>query len=140
MQEKIKKQKERGQSLTEMALGFTALMFLLAGVADLGRAAFTLITLRDASQEGALYASFNIADIDGVTARAKGSSDTPVDLSSATVTILPDPYPTCAGSGNNVTVTVTLPFSLTMPLIPNFIPNTFNLSSSSNVTILVPPC
>ena len=51
------KKQESGQSLVEVAISMTVLLILLAGIVDLGRAFFTYITLRDAAQEGASYAS-----------------------------------------------------------------------------------
>jgi hypothetical protein len=52
-----KKPTERGQSMVELALSITLLMVLLSGTIDLGRAFFTWLTMRDAAQEGASYAS-----------------------------------------------------------------------------------
>ena len=57
MEENNNNPKEQGQSLVELAISMTVLLILLAGVVDLGRAFFTYITLRDAAQEGASYAS-----------------------------------------------------------------------------------
>ncbi len=51
--------KERGQSLVEMALVFTIVLFMLSILVDVGRAFFSLIALSDAAQEGAIYASMN---------------------------------------------------------------------------------
>jgi Flp pilus assembly protein TadG len=48
---------EQGQSLLELAISMVILLTLLAGLVDLGRGFFTFITLRDAAQEGASYAS-----------------------------------------------------------------------------------
>ena len=54
--------KEQGQSLVELSISLVILLTLLAGMVDLGRAFFTYITLRDAAQEGASYASVIIDD------------------------------------------------------------------------------
>ncbi len=55
---KIKEhQKESGQSMVELAVSFVVLMILLAGVVDIGRLAFTYLAMRDATQEGASFAS-----------------------------------------------------------------------------------
>ena len=51
------KPKEQGQSLVELSISLVVLLILAAGLVDLGRAFFTYITLRDAAQEGASYAS-----------------------------------------------------------------------------------
>jgi Flp pilus assembly protein TadG len=57
--------REKGQSLMELAISLVVLLILLAGVVDLGRAFFTYITLRDAAQEGASYAA--VAEDDPIT-------------------------------------------------------------------------
>ncbi len=48
---------ERGASLVETALVAVLLLLLLAGVADLGRAFYSYITITNASREGARYGS-----------------------------------------------------------------------------------
>ncbi|MCK5345107.1 MAG: pilus assembly protein, partial [Candidatus Heimdallarchaeota archaeon] len=49
--------KESGQSLVELALVFTTIVFMLSILVDIGRAFFTLIALNDAAQGGAVHAS-----------------------------------------------------------------------------------
>jgi len=87
---------ERGQSLTELSIAMAMMLILLAGVADLGRAFFTYIALRDAAQEGALYGSFAFSEPDPLVpanglidpgeacerifTRVRQNSDTPVNL------------------------------------------------------------
>lgn len=87
---------ERGQSLTELSITMTLVLILLAGVADIGRAFFTYITLRDAAQEGALYGSFAFSTPDPsgapnalinpgvactrIAERIRQNSNSPVDL------------------------------------------------------------
>ena len=51
--------KESGQSLVELALVFTTIVFMLSILVDIGRAFFTLIALNDAAQEGAVHASMH---------------------------------------------------------------------------------
>jgi Flp pilus assembly protein TadG len=58
------KNKEQGQSLVELSISLIVLLTLIAGLVDLGRAFFTYVTLRDAAQEGASYAS--VARDDGI--------------------------------------------------------------------------
>ncbi len=48
---------EKGQSLVELALGFTFILILLAGAINFGEAFFIWIALREATQEGAVYAA-----------------------------------------------------------------------------------
>jgi len=75
-----KSNSRRGQSLLEFSLTLTAMILLLAGIMDFGRAFFILVELRDAAQEGALYGSFNPTDAAGIVERAKTAAYTPVDL------------------------------------------------------------
>jgi hypothetical protein len=50
-------EKERGQSLVEMAIGMMVLVIIFSGLVDLGRAYFVLIALEDAAGEAALFLS-----------------------------------------------------------------------------------
>lgn len=101
----IIRRSERGQSLSEMSMAMALILILLAGVADLGRAFFTYISLRDAAQEGALYGSFAFSQpapggspnslispataCDRIATRLLQNTDSPVDLSTdATISIL----------------------------------------------------
>ena len=46
---------ERGQSLVEICLGLIALVYIMAGIIDIGRAYFIYIALEDAAGETALF-------------------------------------------------------------------------------------
>ena len=146
---------EKGQSLVELAMSLTFLLILLAGVADLGRAFFTFIALRDAAQEGAAYASIartNISDgmkCTEIIARVQDTSNTQiVDLDDTNVTIIMDGYP-CASAGNSnacygraVEVRVEYPnFRLTTPLLGTILgAQTLPITASIIDTVLTPPC
>ena len=78
--------KEKGQSLVELAISLVIIMFLLSGVVEIGIASFQFIQLRDAVQEGALYGS--IDPTRDIEARVRGTSDSPLDLSSPDVEVL----------------------------------------------------
>ena len=153
------KLKERGQSMVELALVLTLLLIITAGLVDFGRAFFALISLNDAAQEGATYASFNPTDVTGIQNRATSSSTDPIDLANdpnmATVLIQYNNDTTppiaagaqCAGfyggSGNPNSITVLVPyqFNFTMPLIDRVIQtSTITLHGSATSTILYPPC
>lgn len=143
--------------MVEMAISFTMVMFLLSGVVDLGRAFFAIIALRDAAQEGAVYASLHPkpADKPAVIARAQASSSNPIDLTDTTkVTVdmfWPDGWQ-CSGftfpgapdvHSYGVTVTIEYEFDFIMPLMGPIIPgpdNTITLIQSSTNTILYPKC
>lgn len=132
--------KERGQSLTELAISFALLVLILAVGVDLGRAFFSLISLREAAEEGALYGSLNPLDLGGIQARVRTSSTTPVDLSNTTdVSVTIDNNGACAGE--LMEVTVTYQFELTMPMVGAIAgTNTFPLTVNSTSTILRPEC
>lgn len=89
--------KESGQSLTEMAISFIFLALLLAGIAELGRAFYTFISLRDAAQEGALYGSIDPENDAEIIARACAASNFLQNL-------------TCdeAGSGADIEITINM--------------------------------
>jgi Flp pilus assembly protein TadG len=116
---------ERGQSFVEMAISLVFILVLLAGVVDLGRMFWVFVTLRDAAQEGASYASFCPADIPGIQARIRNSSTNPVNLSDTTnVTIVISPDCSNLANallcevGDPITITVANPtFRMSMPFM-----------------------
>jgi Flp pilus assembly protein TadG len=144
---------ERGQSLSELALFLTFLFILLAGVVDLGRAFFTFITLRDAAQEGALYASYKPTDCGGAIARAKettkagGSVISPVDLQNdANVNVSCIVDKPCAatesyGGGEAQIIATYSNFPITMPFLGTLLGSqTFEISASSTNDVVSPMC
>jgi Flp pilus assembly protein TadG len=144
MNKKVLFSRERGQSMTELALILVFILLLLAGVVDLGRAFFTYMALREAAQEGALYGSTNPTDDANIETRARNASNLLQDLSSdpnadtsVTVTITGD-----ACTGNAITVTVSYDnFPITMPFIGSFVGSqTIPISASITDTILSPSC
>lgn len=168
MKEKITyKRREKGQSLTELAVSFMLVMLILSGAVDLGRAYFALVALRDAAQEGVIYASINPADQTGIGQRIDDTSDSPIDMGTTTVTVTYGPASkgfaadgsdACAGftdtgadsadvgtvtdvESNFVTVLVEYDFAFTMPLIPPIIgSNSITLRAEQTHTILSPRC
>lgn len=139
--------KERGQALVEMSVSMTALLILLVGIADLGRAFFTYITLRDAAQEGALYATYAAVDCAGIEDRVRDHASVPVDLSdSTTVTVTTEiegvdcsAVTTDICAGNEVSVLVAYPsFQLATPFLGALIgTQTLNLRASVIDTVIV---
>ncbi len=127
----------RGQSLVELAMGVTVLLLLMAGTADLGRAFYSYLSLRDAAQEGAAYGSIAPADVPGIRLRVRESSSGPIDFGDFTddqILIQVDGY---ACSGYSITVTVEYRLPLVAPFLAG---STLNLSASATDTILQPPC
>jgi len=96
--------KQRGQSMVELALSFTMLMFLLSATVDVGRAFYAYIAIRDAAQEGAAYGSLNPTDVPGIAEHVRFSSTDPfdlTDLSSVNISVSwPDGAACAAGCRN----------------------------------------
>ncbi len=67
--------KESGQSLVEFAVMLTLLLILVSGILEAGRALFTYLAMRDAAQEGALYASTRPTDTAGIRNRVCNASN-----------------------------------------------------------------
>jgi Flp pilus assembly protein TadG len=130
---------ERGQSLVELSISLVLLLLLLAGAVEFGMAFFQFVQLRDAVQEGALYGSMNPADTTGITARVRGSSNSPVNLTALTPTITIIGTGACEGNGIKVELTYNHP--IIMPFIPQILGGTtIPLTASVTDTILSPVC
>jgi hypothetical protein len=144
----IKHDQERGQSMIELALSFTVLLFLLMGVVDLGRAFFALSAMRDAAQEGAVFGSLSPVDSNGninsaaIISRVQNSSTNPVDLTSEDIEIIPSLVGTALCHGNGIRIDVNWDeFPLVFPFWePLFGTSTIPLHARVEDTILKPPC
>jgi len=118
---KQRKGKEKGQSLTEVALVLPVLLFILAGVLDLGRIYYVQVALSDAAGEGAVYAAIRPNDATGIKARAQAASGGLVQIDLADVVINPSD-PSSLAAGDPVTVIVEYDFTLATPLINAIVP------------------
>jgi Flp pilus assembly protein TadG len=152
---KNKMKSERGQSLVELAISLVVLLYLLSGVVEFGIAFFQFIQLRDAAQEGALYASLNPTNNTNIESRVRNASTSPINLQvssgerAVTITITPidadgDGQTTCVGDG--IKVQAEFDHKIFMPFIPSLIgSNTIHLNGNVTDTILrtntaTPPC
>lgn len=115
--------KEKGQSLLEMAFAMIVLLLLLAGIVDLGRLFFTYIALREAAQEGAAYASICPPDAafpeNGlkISNHVKTSSHFPVDLTSPNI-LVTSAFASSPTPGSQLYVEVTYQnFQFFMPIL-----------------------
>ena len=80
--------RERGQSLVELGISLLILMYLLSGAVEFGILFFQYIQLRDAAQEGALFASANLPlDTVSLENRVRYASATPINLTSSDVKV-----------------------------------------------------
>ena len=131
---------EKGQSLVEMAVALVILLLLVGGVVDLGRAFFSVMTLRDAVQEGALYGSIDPTNTAAIKNHVLTSSSRVPDMISSddvTVEILGDPC-----TGNRIRVTANYnDFPITMPFMGVVLGGqTYPLSATVTDSILRPGC
>lgn len=145
--------KQRGQSLAEVAISFSMLIFILSATVDIGRAFFAYIAIRDASQEGAAYGSLFPWDRAGIDAHVRASSTDPFDLTDLTTVSVavyypvgneypgPDTYPLGFCAGRSIRVIVNYDLNFFMPLITWIVPSGRVLLTANMVnTAIYPPC
>lgn len=102
--------RERGANLVELALLLPFFFLLLMGIADLGRAFYTYVSLTNAAREGARFASRfpfenNVDDINEVIRRVQ---DEPNIAGVAWDTVVVNIEGLGSASGEPLTVTATL--------------------------------
>lgn len=143
--------RERGQSLVELAVSMLVLLYLLCGAVEFGLAFFQFVQLRDAAQEGALFGSMDPAS-PSIIARVQGASSSPVDLTvtsgpqAVTINITAaDPAgtsksPASACEGDALTVEVSYNHKVFMPFMSEFIGPTIPLNAVVTDTVLSPTC
>ncbi len=154
--------RQRGQSLVELAISLTVMLLLLSGAVTLGMALFSYVSLRDAAQEGALWGSFNPYDPSDTTfatpntaaiqARVRASSTSPVNLSDPSVVppgyievSLTNPGHACEGldssnAPNAITVSVGYDYTVFMPFLSAITGPNIHLKATVTDTILEPKC
>lgn len=117
---------ENGQALVEMALVLPLFLLLLFGVIEMGRIGYAYITVSNAARVGGRVATIGATDseINSSVQNAATSLDT-VNLA-----INITPTQALRLSGQEVTVQVTYPVQLVIPIISNVIPNPVVVSSS----------
>jgi len=126
---------EKGQSLVEMALTATFMMFLLLATIDFGYAFLYWITIRDAAQEGAMYGSLHpgTACEADLRNRVRGAASSPIirisDLPDGQIEITR----TGTTPGNAIKVKVTHYYHILTPMISKFT-NSPDITISTSVT------
>ena len=140
-----KNKKELGQSLVELALSMVFLGLLLGVVVDAGIAFFNWVSLRDAAQEGAIYASTHPTDVTGIELRARNAATDPIlqDLVNTDVDVLLTGS-ACRGitgsAANGVTVKITYKYYFITPFFRPAGWDSVTISAEVTNTILNPPC
>jgi Flp pilus assembly protein TadG len=128
--------------MAELAISLTFLLLLLAGTADLGRAFFTFISLRDAAQEGALYGSLAPTHTGEINDRVCNASDFVRRLCDQEALEIEVQLPGQACITYPVTVVVTYPdFPIVVPFSNVFLGDQgITLAARVTDTILTPRC
>jgi Flp pilus assembly protein TadG len=109
-----------------MALVLPLFFLLLFGVVEMGRVGYAYITVTNAAREGGRIATIGGTDLD-ITNSIKNAA---VSLDPVSVTIAITPSYSQRQSGQAVTVQVTYPVQIIIPIISNVIPNPVVVSSS----------
>jgi Flp pilus assembly protein TadG len=119
----------RGQALVEFALVLPALLLLMLGIMEFGRAVYASNALANAAREGARYGIINPTDTSGIQAHALATA-VGLSLSPDSVSVaFPDVQST---AGKRIRVIVSYHFQVDTPLLsPDF-----TLTGSSTMTIL----
>ncbi|HEY5982649.1 MAG TPA: TadE family protein [Anaerolineales bacterium] len=155
----------RGQSLVELAISLTVMLLLLSGAVTFGMAYFSYVAMRDAAQEGALFASFNpcadtntavpgcdpldTVNMDSIRERVRASSTSPINFGDTT--LIPDGDITAdfigapcegltGGTPNAIWVTVQYNYHVFMPFLGAIVGQEIPLTATVTDTILQPRC
>ena len=140
------RREQSGQSLVELAFSLIIILLLLLGAVETSLALFQYVTIRDAAQEGAIYASIEPADEAGIKYRAQAAASDVVNIdpdANVVVTLNGANYceGTTSGVPNSITVFITFAHPISFPLVAPMIgSNTINLTTSVTNTILQPTC
>lgn len=70
---------ERGQSFMELAISLVFLLILVSAMVDLGWAFYTMISLRDITQEATAYGAMCASDTSGIEERFRKSASSPLN-------------------------------------------------------------
>lgn len=117
---------EHGQALVEMALVLPLFFLLLFGVIEMGRIGYAYITISNAAREGGRVAT--IGGTDSEINTSVQNAATSLDPASLVINITPNQALRLSGQG--VTIQVSYPVQLVIPIISAVIPNPVVVSSS----------
>ncbi len=129
--------RESGQSLVEVALVFPVLLMLLLGLLDFGRAFYAVVSLRDAADEGAAYASLDPSNTAEIVQRAVAASPRLVQITEDGVTVH---QPAVIAPGQAITVTVQAEMMILTPFVQGLVEGgSLTLEGQSSHPILMVP-
>jgi Flp pilus assembly protein TadG len=84
-------QREDGVSAIEFAIVLPLVFILVMGIIDISRGLYTLISIQEAAQEGAIYAAFEPGDPTEVRQRVVESVDDPTIATTDVTVTCPSP-------------------------------------------------
>lgn len=127
---------DSGTAAVEFAIIFPVLALILGGAIEVGSLVQTVAIVRNAAREGARYASVGDPNATAnavayLSASLAGRND--VTLGSATATLNPSGG---AAPGSPVTVTVSVPLTIQMPVISNILGTTMTLTSDATMEVI----
>jgi Flp pilus assembly protein TadG len=152
----------QGQAVVEFALVLPVMLTLMLLATDFGRLFFSYVEVNNAAREAAQYASIHASDTSysadayraGVAAAALRETNAQAQGGAGTLTVsdpscyapATDSIVDChtasdfaGGIGNQVSVSVSQPFSFLTPLIGNIFGGSLTLRASATAPVLNPP-
>ncbi len=149
------KSNEQGQSLVELAISLPLIILILLGTFDFGMALFSYSIMRDAAQEGALYASWapgNKAEIENRARNIllRGEDEvfsSPINLRDTDAVKVEinvkgrECQGVTKGTANYIEVRVSYDYPFLMPFIGTIVgSDTIRMTATAANVILQPPC
>lgn len=125
------RREQRGQALVEMALVIPLFFMLLFGVIEMGRIGYAYISVSNAARVGTRLATTGGTDLEIRNAVL----DAAPTLNPSEITIQISPNQVSRQSGQGVSVQVTYPVELIIPVISNVIPNPVVVSSTLSMRL-----
>ena len=124
------KRKENGQAIVEMALVLPIFLLLLFGIFEMSIIGYTYISLNNAARAGARVASVGGSDLDITT-----TIQNAVVLNNSSLTINITPPENQRQSGQDVTVNVSYPVQIIVPLLGGILPNPYIVNADLTMRI-----
>ena len=119
------KQQQSGQALIELALVLPLFILLLFGLIEMSILGYSYISVNNAARSGVRVASVGGSDV-GIRTAINNS----IILNTSNLTIQISPAESQRQSGQGVTVNLSYPVPLLVPIVEGIFPNPFIISAS----------
>lgn len=124
---------ERGAAVVETAIVLPLLLLIAVGVADLGRAFYTLTSVQEAAEEGVIFAAFHPDD-------PAGAQQASVESVGFPSLALSDVVVSCPGA-DQIAVTVSYSMPLITPIMSQIADGSLDLADTEVArTLKSDPC